>query len=114
MSDTEKPETGNVFPSLDQTGSDARDAAGLPEQSIDAMMTVPLQAEVIVGYAELTISQLLRLTRGSIIDLNRKVGDMVDVVFNGQLVARGELLRLENDYLGVKLVENVKKHPTEL
>ena len=117
MSEEDKPQTSSeVFPDMEgaQGSEPTSDAAAESGQSIEAMMGVPLKAEVIVGYAKLPLSDLLRMTRGSIIDLDRKVGDPVDIVVNGELIFLGELQRRDDDYLSVKLLQTVKKHKTEL
>ena len=59
------------------------------------------------------IAQLLKLTRGSVIELDKKIGDPVEVMINDRLVARGDLVKLPGDRLGVSLTEIVKDYVSE-
>jgi len=62
---------------------------------------------VVLGRATMRISQLVRLGRGAVVELDRKVGDPVDILVNNRLVARGQVTVIE-DRLGVTLTEVVK------
>lgn len=61
-----------------------------------------------LGRSRMPISDLLTLTKGSVIELDRKVGDPVDVMINDRLVARGDLVKVQGDQIGVALREIVK------
>ena len=77
-------------------------------RGIDALMSVSMNVQVVLGRCRLPISELLELSRGSVIELDRRVGDAVDVLVNDRLVARGHLVKLENERVGVTLSEIVE------
>lgn len=90
--------------------SRARHAGG---RNIDAMLNVDLRVQVILGHARMPISQLLKLSRGSVIELDRRIGEHVDVVINDRLVARGDLVKLDGGQIGVTLTEILKDYVTD-
>ena len=55
------------------------------------------------------VSQLLRLGRGAVVELDRKVGESIDILVNNRLVARGEVIL--DDRLGVTMTEIIKTEP---
>ncbi|SFT08759.1 flagellar motor switch protein FliN/FliY [Sulfitobacter marinus] len=104
----------SVFPNLDQqdTEQDGIDAAQLGKggAGINAMLNVGLDVQVVLGQARMPISRLLELTRGSIVELNRKIGAPVDLMVSDRLVARGDLVKVGEDRLGVSLTQIVKDY----
>jgi flagellar motor switch protein FliN/FliY len=109
-----------AFPELDgpatEGGSVVASAAGAKTQAgrnIEAMLNVDLRVQVILGHARMPISQLLKLSRGSVIELDRQIGEPVDVVINDRLVARGDLVKLDDDRIGVTLTEIVKDYVSD-
>ncbi|WP_375689999.1 FliM/FliN family flagellar motor switch protein [Pseudooceanicola sp. LIPI14-2-Ac024] len=82
-------------------------------QNIDAMLNVGLNVQIVLGRTRMPIAQLLKLSRGSIIELDKRIGQPVEVVINDRLVARGDLVKLEDDRIGVSLIEIVKDYVTE-
>jgi flagellar motor switch protein FliN len=82
-------------------------------RNIEAMLNVDLRVQVILGHARMPISQLLKLSRGSVIELDRRIGEPVDVVINDRLVARGDLVKLDGDRIGVTLTEIVKDYVSD-
>jgi flagellar motor switch protein FliN len=103
-----------VFPNLDQDDptQDGLDAARLEKggAGINAMLNVGLDVQVVLGQARMPISRLLELTRGSIVELNRKIGAPVDLMVSDRLVARGDLVKVGEDRLGVSLTQIVKDY----
>ncbi|MGI3170983.1 FliM/FliN family flagellar motor switch protein [Pseudooceanicola sp. C21-150M6] len=81
--------------------------------NIDAMLNVGLQIQIILGKTRMPISSLLKLSRGSIIELDKKIGEPVDIVINDRVVARGDLVKLDGDKVGVSLIEIVKDYVSE-
>ncbi len=77
-------------------------------RNVDALFNVKLDVRVVLGHNRMSVSELLNLTRGSVIELDRKVGDPVDIMVNDRLVARGDLVKMEGDMIGVALREIVK------
>lgn len=76
-------------------------------------MNVGLNVRIVLGHSRMPISQLLKLSRGSVIELDKKIGQPVDVVINDRLVARGDLIKLKGDRIGVSLTEIVKDYVPE-
>lgn len=71
------------------------------------IMNIPVELQIVLGGAEMPVSDLLALQKGSTVALNRRIGEPVDVVVNGRKIARGEITVLESDpsRFGVKLTE---------
>lgn len=82
-------------------------------QNIDAMLNVGLNVQIVLGRTRMPIAQLLKLSRGSIIELDKRIGQPVEVVINDRLVARGDLVKLEDDRIGVSLIEIVKDYVSD-
>ncbi len=74
---------------------------------IESIMRIPVVVQVVVGSATLPVSSLLKLGRGAVIPLDHRVGDPVDIVVNGKIFARGEVVVVEEDgaRFGVSLTE---------
>lgn len=82
-------------------------------KSLDAIFGVKLDVRVVLGRSRIPISELLNLTKGSVIELDRRVGEPVDLMINDRMVARGDLVRVQGDMLGVALREIVKDFVTD-
>ena len=68
---------------------------------------VPVSISAVLGRATMSVAQLLQLQSGSVLDLDRKVGEAIDIYVNNRLVARGEVVLVE-DKLGVTMTEIIK------
>lgn len=68
---------------------------------------VPVNIQAVLGRTHLNVSSLLRLSRGSVLELDRKVGEPIDVYVNDRLIARGEVV-IVDDRLGVTMTEIIK------
>jgi flagellar motor switch protein FliN/FliY len=90
-------------------GGDLAEAARTPvnTKELDAVYDVPVQVSAVLGRATMQVSQLLKLGRGAVVELDRKVGEAVDIYVNNRLVARGEVVVVE-DRLGVTMTEIIK------
>lgn len=84
--------------------SDARDMAG--SQKLDIIQNVAVSISVEVGRASLRIRDLLRLSQGSVVELDRIAGEPIDVCVNNTVIARGEVV-LVNERYGVRLTQVV-------
>lgn len=75
----------------------------------DAIMRIPVKLQVVFGSASMPVSNLMKLGRGAVVSLDRKVGDPVDIVVNGRVVARGDIVVVDEatSRLGVSLTEIV-------
>lgn len=94
------------------------DAAAVPEEKewamgeamandVTAIYDIPVQISAVLGRSSMQVSQLLKLGRGAVVELDRKVGEAIDIYVNNRLVARGEVVVVE-DKLGVTMTEIVK------
>ncbi len=68
---------------------------------------VPVNIQAVLGRSKLDVASLLRLSRGSVIELDRKVGEAIDIYVNNRLVARGEVVVVD-ERLGVTMTEIIK------
>lgn len=70
------------------------------------VMSIPVQLDVVIGSAEMPVSDLIGMEAGSVVMLNRKIGEAVDICVNGTKVATGEIQSMEDDpsRLGVRIV----------
>jgi flagellar motor switch protein FliN/FliY len=87
---------------------DARAAAASGEVDVGAILDVPVTMSLEVGRARLTIGELLQLGPGSIVELDRAAGEPLDVLLNGRLVARGEVV-VTDDRFGIRLLDIVSR-----
>jgi flagellar motor switch protein FliN/FliY len=78
-----------------------------PASGLEAVYDVPVQVSAVLGTATLQVGQLLKLERGAVIELDRRVGEQVDILVNGRLVARGEIAVVDGR-LAVTMTEIVK------
>jgi flagellar motor switch protein FliN/FliY len=87
--------------------SPARSARADSPSNLDAILRIPVSVQVVLGSATMPVSSLLKLGRGAVVPLDHRVGEPVDVVVNGRLVARGEVVVVEDDNsrFGVSLTE---------
>lgn len=76
-------------------------------RELEAVYDIPVQVSAVLGKANMQVSQLLKLGRGAVVELDRKVGEAIDVYVNNRLVARGEVVVVE-DRLGVTMTEIIK------
>lgn len=68
---------------------------------------VPVNISAVLGKAHIDVNSLLKLTSGSVVELDRKIGEAIDIYVNNRLVARGEVVVVE-DRLGVTMTEIIK------
>lgn len=76
------------------------------ELTLEALYDVPVQISVVLGKTSMQLNQLLKLGRGAVIELERAVGEPIDVFVNDKMVAKGEIVIVDNK-LGVTLTEVV-------
>lgn len=80
-------------------------------EGVTAIYDVPVQISAVLGRSTMQVSQLLKLGRGAVVELDRKIGEAIDIYVNNRLVARGEVVVVE-DKLGVTMTEIVKSDQT--
>ncbi|MGI9450708.1 MAG: flagellar motor switch protein FliN [Geminicoccaceae bacterium] len=78
-----------------------------PAERLEAIYDVPVQVSAVLGKATMPIAQLIKLGRGAILELDRKVGEPVDIVVNNRLVARGEVV-IVDERIGITMTEIIK------
>jgi flagellar motor switch protein FliN/FliY len=74
---------------------------------LEAVFDVAVNVSAVLGKATMEVSNLLKLGRGAVVELDRKVGEAIDIYVNDRLVARGEVVLVE-DRLGITMTEIVK------
>tara|TARA_R110001592_G_scaffold27763_13_gene102763 strand:+ start:50014 stop:50406 length:393 start_codon:yes stop_codon:yes gene_type:complete len=74
---------------------------------VTAIYDIPVNVSAVLGRSTMQVSQLLKLGRGAVVELDRKVGEAIDIYVNNRLVARGEVVVVE-DKLGITMTEIVK------
>lgn len=84
-------------------------AGGEPRIAADleAVFDVPVSVSAVLGRARIEVQQLMRLRPGAVIELDRKIGEAIDIYVNDRLVARGEVV-LVDEKLGVTMTEIIK------
>ena len=109
------------MPNDDVELTDLTSAAALAEQQavgededkthsandLEAVFDVPVSVSAVLGKTSMEVSQLLKLGRGAVVELDRKVGEAIDIYVNDRLVARGEVVLVE-ERLGITMTEIVK------
>lgn len=99
-----------VLPDLDESGvaepepPTAAPTPGARKPDLGLIMEVPLRLSVELGSANLPVREVLALTKGSIVELDRMNGDPADVYVNDRLIARGELT-VQDDRVAIKVTE---------
>ena len=81
-------------------------AAASGNEQLDLVMDIPVTLSVELGRTKIQIRELLQLAQGSVVDLDRLAGEPMDVLVNGFLIARGEVV-LVNDKFGIRLTDIV-------
>ena len=76
-------------------------------QDLEAVYDIPVRVSAVLGKSTMEVQQLLKLGRGAVVELDRKVGEAIDIYVNNRLVARGEVVVLE-DRLGITMTEIIK------
>ncbi|WP_430913006.1 flagellar motor switch protein FliN [Methylobacterium sp. sgz302541] len=102
------PQLGDDGPGFDGIES-IRDAPTTPKGAgdLEQVFDVPVVVSAVLGASHMPIGDLLRLGPGTVLELDRKVGEAIDIFVNNRLVARGEVVLVE-DRLGVTMTEIVK------
>jgi flagellar motor switch protein FliN/FliY len=90
-------------------GPSARDNRMDSGRNLDSILRIPVTIQVVLGSATMPVSNLMKLGRGAIVPLDHRVGEPVDVVVNGRVIARGEVVVVEDDNsrFGISLTEIV-------
>jgi flagellar motor switch protein FliN/FliY len=105
------------LPNLDGDGAKAmtdvpfvreEDDTSRTAADLEAVFDVPVQVSAVLGRARMEVGDLLKLGPGTVLELDRKVGESIDIYVNNRLVARGEVVLVE-EKLGVTMTEIIKQ-----
>lgn len=75
--------------------------------TLESISDIPVEISAVLGSSTMPVSQLLKLGRGAVVKLDRKVGEPIDIYVNTRLVARGEVVIVENR-IGITMTEIIK------
>lgn len=103
------PDLENGMPSIDEEAplAPGEEAPDRTAADLEAMFDVPVQVSAVLGRCKVEVGDLLRLGPGTVLELDRKVGEAIDIYVNNRLVARGEVVLVE-EKLGVTMTEIIK------
>ena len=87
------------------------DQAARIAADLEAVFDVPVQVSAVLGRSKMDVGELLKLGPGTVLELDRRVGEAIDIYVNNRLVARGEVVLVE-DKLGVTMTEIVNSERT--
>jgi flagellar motor switch protein FliN/FliY len=77
-------------------------------RDLDAVYDIPVVVSAVLGRVSMPINQLLKLGRGAVVELDRRLGEPIEIYVNNRLVARGEVVMVDEERLGVTMTEIVK------
>ena len=94
---------------LNETAAPPPETSGLRSpRDLEAVYDIPVTLSAVLGKATMQVSQLLKLGRGAVVELDRNLGESIDIYVNNRLVARGEVVMVDDNRLGVTMTEIVK------
>ncbi|MFT8432363.1 flagellar motor switch protein FliN [Acetobacter orientalis] len=96
-------------PSAEVGEQDAK--ANAASEQMEAMYEIPVKITAIIGTATMPVNQLLKLGRGAVVELDRKLGEAVDIYANNRLIARGEVVVVDDNHIGVTMTEILSSSP---
>jgi flagellar motor switch protein FliN len=95
-------------PSADDIAYNEDEQAARIAADLEAVFDVPVQVSAVLGRSKMDVGELLKLAPGTVLELDRRVGEAIDIYVNNRLVARGEVVLVE-DKLGVTMTEIIKQ-----
>jgi flagellar motor switch protein FliN len=98
---------GADAPPISDVGYNEDEQASRVAADLEAVFDVPVQVSAVLGRSKMDVGQLLKLGPGTVLELDRRVGESIDIYVNNRLVARGEVVLVE-DKLGVTMTEIIK------
>ncbi len=107
--DLSLPDLENLAASLPQVQGMGGDGP-IPQKAagdLEQMFDVPVNVSAVLGRTRMQVGELMQLIPGKVLELDRKVGEAIDIYVNNRLVARGEVVLVE-DKLGVTMTEIIK------
>jgi flagellar motor switch protein FliN/FliY len=107
--DFEEPSPFQVLAGGAPTGGNHRSHTPEDQNSLDLLMDVPLEMSVELGRVKMLVRDVLELSSGSILEIDKAAGEPVDVLVNGRIMARGEVVVIEDNF-GVRITEIINPH----
>ena len=89
----------------DENGTPGADGRG---RKMDAVYDIPVNVSVVLGKSTMQVSQLLKLGRGAVVELDRQIGEAVDIYVNNRLIGRGEVTMVDETRMGVTMSEIIR------
>jgi len=113
LEDPPSAKSSDLNEEAEETFAEAAGFQDMPRNArdLEAVYDIPVQVSAVLGKATMQVSQLLKLGRGAVVELDRRVGEAIDIYVNNRLVARGEVVVVE-DRLGVTMTEIIKTDRT--
>ena len=93
---------------VEGSGSNSEGNGPHTARELEAVYDIPVTVSAVLGKATMQVSQLLKLGRGAVVELDRKLGEAIDIYVNNRLVARGEVVMVDDSRLGVTMTEIIK------
>ncbi|GBQ30052.1 flagellar motor switch protein FliN [Acetobacter fabarum] len=90
----------------------AADGKDVDDVQKEAVYDIPVKITAVIGTATMPVNQLLRLGRGAVVELDRKLGEAVDIYANNRLIARGEVVVVDDNHIGVTMTEILSSSAT--
>ena len=109
LTEDAEPEKANSPPAAEASppAAEGESTAAKTAADLEPVFDVPVNVSAVLGKSTMQVSELLKLGRGAVVELDRKVGEAIDIYVNNRLVARGEVVVVEQR-LGVTMTEIIK------
>ncbi|MHB8357182.1 MAG: flagellar motor switch protein FliN, partial [Vulcanimicrobiaceae bacterium] len=88
--------------------TEQQEKAGVDQQNLDLLMNVTLQVTAELGKCKMLVADVLKLGTGSVVELDRLASGPVDLLVNNKLVARGEVVAIDDNF-GVRITELIQR-----
>ncbi|ACI53186.1 flagellar motor switch protein FliN [Gluconacetobacter diazotrophicus PA1 5] len=99
------PSPAGAEPDGSATAAGRKQKNGDGSGQMEAVYDIPVKITAVIGSATMPVSQLLKLGRGAVVELDRKLGEAVDIYANNRLIARGEVVVVDDNHIGVTMTE---------
>ena len=104
MNEETIPQEGSLEEKVDEAIESRNEQEEMEKYDLGVILDIPLELSVEFGKVKIVISDLIQLGRGSIIELNKSVGDALEIYINGKLIARGEIVVVD-DKFGIRVTD---------
>lgn len=108
LAPTQFPGAGGESEDYSARAWNAKPSTPPTPDDLEAVFDVPVKVQAVLGRSRMDIGTLLRLKTGMVVELDRRVGEPVDIFVNNRLIARGEVVLIDNT-LGITLTEIVRQ-----